>query len=115
MLSAGSVNIMRFGAGPNGVMRTLGQYMLGSGATFGYFGVLQYSFKLLISCIASLCPLGPQSAKIQRPRTLPKHSHDLEGNQSLCHGTHIGIVQRSDSTFGCHGMEFTIFQAVQDV
>ena len=31
----GSVNIMRFGAGPNGVMRTLGQYMLGSGATFG--------------------------------------------------------------------------------
>jgi len=33
----GSVNIMRYGAGPNGVMRTLGQYMLGSGATFGFF------------------------------------------------------------------------------
>lgn len=32
----GSVNIMRYGAGPNGVMRSLGQYMLGSGATFGY-------------------------------------------------------------------------------
>ncbi|KAG0650228.1 mgr2 [Hyphodiscus hymeniophilus] len=32
-----SVNIMRYGAGPNGVMRTLGQYMLGSGATFGFF------------------------------------------------------------------------------
>lgn len=32
----GATNIMRFGAGPNGVMRTLGQYMLGSGATFGY-------------------------------------------------------------------------------
>jgi hypothetical protein len=35
-MPAGSVNIMRYGAGPNGVMRTLGQYMLGSGATFGY-------------------------------------------------------------------------------
>ncbi|CAL8576157.1 subunit of TIM23 translocase complex [Xanthoria parietina] len=33
----GGFNIMRYGAGHNGVMRTLGQYMLGSGATFGFF------------------------------------------------------------------------------
>ena len=34
--NTGSLTIMRLGAGPNGVMRTLGQYMLGSGAAFGY-------------------------------------------------------------------------------
>ncbi|KAL8839593.1 MAG: hypothetical protein Q9170_001697 [Blastenia crenularia] len=33
----GGFNIMRYGGGPNGPMRTLGQYMLGSGATFGFF------------------------------------------------------------------------------
>ena len=34
--STGGVNIIRFGAGPNGLTRTLGQYMVGSAATFGY-------------------------------------------------------------------------------
>ncbi|KAI9904031.1 hypothetical protein N3K66_000560 [Trichothecium roseum] len=33
----GTVTIFRYGAGPNGIMRTLGQYMAGSGATFGFF------------------------------------------------------------------------------
>ncbi|KAK8155048.1 reactive mitochondrial oxygen species modulator 1-domain-containing protein [Phyllosticta citrichinensis] len=33
----GATNIIRFGPGPNGMMRTLGQYMLGSSATFGFF------------------------------------------------------------------------------
>ncbi|KAI5467901.1 reactive mitochondrial oxygen species modulator 1-domain-containing protein [Mariannaea sp. PMI_226] len=33
----GTVHIFRYGAGSNGIMRTLGQFMLGSGATFGFF------------------------------------------------------------------------------
>ncbi|KAJ2973270.1 hypothetical protein NQ176_g6705 [Zarea fungicola] len=33
----GTVSIFRYGAGSQGVMRTLGQYMGASGATFGFF------------------------------------------------------------------------------
>ncbi|KAF2090419.1 hypothetical protein K490DRAFT_54798 [Saccharata proteae CBS 121410] len=33
----GATNIIRFGPGPNGMLRTLGQYMVGSAATFGFF------------------------------------------------------------------------------
>ncbi|MCJ1443840.1 MAG: subunit of TIM23 translocase complex [Stictis urceolatum] len=33
----GTYHVMRFGGGINGPMRTLGQYMLGSATTFGFF------------------------------------------------------------------------------
>ncbi|KAI9822211.1 MAG: subunit of TIM23 translocase complex [Phylliscum demangeonii] len=33
----GGVNIIRHGPGANGLLRTLGQYMMGSAATFGFF------------------------------------------------------------------------------
>lgn len=40
---------MRYGAGPNGVMRSLGQYMLGSGVTFGYAFTIDRRQHILIS------------------------------------------------------------------
>jgi hypothetical protein len=45
-MTLGVVTIFQYGAGPNGVMRTLGKYMVGSGATFGYEN---HTFKLLYS------------------------------------------------------------------
>ncbi|KAK3186777.1 subunit of TIM23 translocase complex [Lecanicillium sp. MT-2017a] len=33
----GTLSIFRYGAGTQGIMRTLGQYMGASGATFGFF------------------------------------------------------------------------------
>lgn len=35
-MQSGTVNIFRYGAGTQGIMRTLGQYMAVSGTTFGY-------------------------------------------------------------------------------
>ncbi|PUU75657.1 reactive oxygen species modulator 1 [Tuber borchii] len=32
----GGYNLLKHGAGPNGFIRSLGQYMLGSAATFGF-------------------------------------------------------------------------------
>jgi hypothetical protein len=47
----GATNIIRFGPGPNGMMRTLGQYMVGSAATFGYAHSLRGHSK----CLRRLC------------------------------------------------------------
>jgi hypothetical protein len=41
----GTLTIIKFGAGPNGIWRTLRTYMLSSGATFGY--IVTYPLKSL--------------------------------------------------------------------
>lgn len=43
----GTYSIFRYGAGPNGIMRTLGQYMAGSGATFGSVPTLRLRAALI--------------------------------------------------------------------
>ncbi|OCK77979.1 mitochondrial genome maintenance protein-like protein Mgr2 [Lepidopterella palustris CBS 459.81] len=49
----GATNIVRFGPGPNGMLRTLGQYMVGSAATFGFFMAIGSTIRTESSPIAT--------------------------------------------------------------
>jgi hypothetical protein len=66
----GATNIIRFGPGPNGMMRTLGQYMVGSAATFGYEN--REAFQQIAGSHANLlldssCPSAQPSVLTARP------------------------------------------------
>ncbi|EOA81316.1 subunit of TIM23 translocase complex [Exserohilum turcicum] len=65
----GFTNIVRFGPGPNGMLRTLGQYMMGSAATFGFFMAIGTTIRTESSPIAA----HAFSSATRRPMILPRN------------------------------------------
>ncbi|KAH8723937.1 reactive mitochondrial oxygen species modulator 1-domain-containing protein [Phaeosphaeriaceae sp. PMI808] len=72
----GFTNIMRFGPGPNGMGRTLLQYMTGSAATFGFFMAIGTTIRTDSSPIAT-----EAFNKInRRPMILPRQYQTLRAS-----------------------------------
>ncbi|KAJ5239625.1 Protein mgr2 [Penicillium chermesinum] len=68
----GTVTIFQYGAGPNGVFRTLGKYMVGSGATFGAKQLTLSLFPSLFMSIGSVIRTeGPHNDAWLRARGPP--------------------------------------------
>ncbi|CAK3782415.1 related to mitochondrial genome maintenance Mgr2 [Lecanosticta acicola] len=80
----GATNIIRYGPGPNGMMRTLGQYMVGSAATFGFFMGIGTTIRTESSPILTEAfrksqmrhgrPMIMPLERMQKRRTVPRSS-----------------------------------------
>lgn len=108
--SPGTVSIFRYGAGPNGIMRTLGQFMGASGATFGYdpSPFLNPAFRLTkLARAASSCPLAassdptppplsnkPTGMRDDDPSSLPTN-HNLLPRDPTCHNQADGLKRHA--------------------
>ena len=84
----GATNIMRFGAGPNGPLRTLGQYMMGSAATFGYDSAKygegsRHAAKFDSASSWASVPRSGQNHHPWLPRLGQRHTHRTDPSFSL--------------------------------
>ncbi|PNS19661.1 Protein MGR2 [Sphaceloma murrayae] len=74
----GATNIIRFGPGPNGMLRTLGQYMVGSAATFGFFMSIGMTIRTESSPIMTQAFIKAQAAQ-KSPLIMARRQLDNAG------------------------------------
>lgn len=123
IIVAGTVSIFRYGAGPNGIMRTLGQFMGASGATFGYGPSAPFFLKtprLILSC-AQFLHVRWQCHSIRLITNYPTSLRELEkktyhhGQQttSFCSSTERTIIREKGPDLTQNQLRHTPFLSMR--